>query len=256
MHTAHHPCRRRCVHQIAQMSAKGNRVAQVVMPVHQLPEQKTLLVTPHHFQHHRLNLAQLPLQPLRLPRSVCGIRRVPTGLPGRLSGSSRRPSPSSRSRNSRHSRAFNFPVGLFQSSNSHTVRASSIRLRPPQLSTNSWIKLSSDELNRLPLKFAPLVPISLLATTTVANAGTNVQQKVTPLRVHNQSKFRYPLTNLTTSDRWTVRSLRKWAILAVPKEPHPSQIHATFGNARRIPPASTNSWWHLHPWIPRSAWVE
>ena len=159
------------------------------------------------------------------PHSVCGIRvRVPTGLPGRLSGSSRRPSPSSRSRNSRHSRAFNFPVGLFQSSNSHTVRASSIRLRPPQLSTNSWIKLSSDELNRLPLKFAPLVPISLLATTTVANAGTNVQQKVTPLRVHNQSKFRYPLTNLTTSDRWTVRSLRKWAILAVPKEPHPINI--------------------------------
>ena len=47
------------------MSAKGNRVAQVVMPVHQLPEQKTLLVTPHHFQHHRLNLAQLPLQRLR-----------------------------------------------------------------------------------------------------------------------------------------------------------------------------------------------
>ena len=44
---------------------------------------------------------------------------------------------------------------------------------------------------------------------------------MTPLRVHNQSKFRYPLTNLTTSDRWTVRSLRKWAILAVPKEPHP-----------------------------------
>ena len=121
---------------------------------------------------------------------------------------------------------FNFPVGLFQSSNSHTVRASSIRLRPPQLSTNSWIKLSSDELNRLPLKFAPLVPISLLATTTVANAGTNVQQKVTPLRVHNQSKFRYPLTNLTTSDRWTVRSLRKWAILAVPKEPHPNALMA------------------------------
>ena len=29
---------------------------------------------------------------------------------------------------------------------------------------------------------------------------------------------------LTTSDRWTVRSLRKWAILAVPKEPHPNNI--------------------------------
>ena len=47
---------------------------------------------------------------------------------------------------------------------------------------------------------------------------------MTPLRVHNQSKFRYPLTNLTTSDRWTVRSLRKWAILAVPKEPHPNDL--------------------------------
>ena len=47
---------------------------------------------------------------------------------------------------------------------------------------------------------------------------------MTPLRVHNQSKFRYPLTNLTTSDRWTVRSLRKWAILAVPKEPHPIDL--------------------------------
>ena len=121
------------------------------------------------------------------------------------------------------------PPPFIHASRTQSPHTGSFRFPPRSLShstysTNSWIKLSSDELNRLPLKFAPLVPISLLATTTVANAGTNVQQKVTPLRVHNQSKFRYPLTNLTTSDRWTVRSLRKWAILAVPKEPHPNQF--------------------------------
>ena len=195
------------------------------------PGTKTLLVTPHHFQHHRLNLAQLPLQPLRRLATL-GLR-YSGSCPDRLTRAFVRKLQATFAfqplEKPRHSRAFNFPVGLFQSSNSHTVRASSIRLRPPQLSTNSWIKLSSDELNRLPLKFAPLVPISLLATTTVANAGTNVQQKVTPLRVHNQSKFRYPLTNLTTSDRWTVRSLRKWAILAVPKEPHPFDFQAESG---------------------------
>ena len=60
---------------------------------------------------------------------------------------------------------------------------------------------------------------------------------MTPLRVHNQSKFRYPLTNLTTSDRWTVRSLRKWAILAVPKEPHPNDYYSR---------ATVRYLWNLH----------
>ena len=213
------------------MSAKGNRVAQVVMPVHQLPEQKTLLVTPHHFQHHRLNLAQLPLQRLR--------RLATLGL--RYSGSC--PDRLTRAFVRKLQATFAFQpleklpaLPRFQLSGRplpiQQLAHRSRQFHPAQLSTNSWIKLSSDELNRLPLKFAPLVPISLLATTTVANAGTNVQQKVTPLRVHNQSKFRYPLTNLTTSDRWTVRSLRKWAILAVPKEPHPNYFEVMGLGAR------------------------
>ena len=218
------------------MSAKGNRVAQVVMPVHQLPEQKTLLVTPHQLPTPQAESRSAPPPTAQTARharfAVFGFVSRPAypgvcpEAPGDLRLPAARETPGTPA------------LSTFRSASSNPatrtpLRASSIRLRPPQLSTNSWIKLSSDELNRLPLKFAPLVPISLLATTTVANAGDECPAKSdTAFRVHNQSKFRYPLTNLTTSDRWTVRSLRKWAILAVPKDAITQLI---FGGGKEVP---------------------
>ena len=59
------------------------------------------------------------------------LGRFPPRPPPPLGGQHQPPWLSSFSRNSRHSRAFSDPVRRFHPSNSHTVAASSIRLRRP-----------------------------------------------------------------------------------------------------------------------------
>ena len=78
------------------------------------------------------------------PRAVTGTPvAFPGGRPSRLGGNTSPPWLSSFSRNSRHSRAFSDPVRRFHPSNSHTVAASSIRLRPPHVPTISRIRACS-----------------------------------------------------------------------------------------------------------------
>ena len=85
------------------------------------------------------------------PAAVRGTRVTEPGTrPRRLSGSASAPSASSRSRNSRHSRAFSRPFGRRHRNSSHTVRASSIRLKPGQSRTTSRISVISRALKVRP----------------------------------------------------------------------------------------------------------
>ena len=88
------------------------------------------------------------------PGSLAAVRGTRVTEPGtrprRLSGSASAPSASSRSRNSRHSRAFSRPFGRRHRNSSHTVRASSIRLKPGQSRTTSRISVISRALKVRP----------------------------------------------------------------------------------------------------------
>ena len=95
------------------------------------------------------------------PATVRGTRVTePTPRPRRLSGSTSAPSASSRSRNSRHSRAFSRPLGRRHRNSSHTVRASSIRLKPEQSRTTSRISVTSRSLNARPEKLVVATAIA------------------------------------------------------------------------------------------------
>ena len=87
-------------------------------------------------------------------------------------------SASSRSRNSRHSRAFSLPLGRRHRNSSHTVRASSIRLKPEQSRTISWISVISRPLKARPENLvvgAAIAAGGSLPYDTVPKRRANVQ---------------------------------------------------------------------------------
>ena len=130
----HRPGRLRRKHQIAQVGAERDRVPEIVVASHQLPEQQALGGLAHPLDLQRLDIAHAADERApRLSRRRRGTRVTdPVARPWRLSGSTSAPPASSRSRNSRHSRAFSLPFGRRHRKSSHTVRASSIRLKPAQ----------------------------------------------------------------------------------------------------------------------------
>ena len=162
------------------------------------------------------------------PAAVRGTRVAEPGArPRRLSGSTSAPSASSRSRNSRHSRAFNLPFGRRHRNSSHTVRASSIRLKPGQSRTTSRISVISRALKVRPVHLVVAVAIaggspwgSPFPTTPYQNAvgmfrggaggadrdtsargspvgpaakrgGGKAGRKLSPLKVHRQRRVRW-----------------------------------------------------------------
>ena len=112
------------------------------------------------------------------PAAVRGTRVTePRARPRRFSGSASVPSASSRSRNSRHSRAFSPPFGRRHRNSSHTVRASSIRLKPEHSRTTSRISVISRALNARPenVVVAAAIAGSFFAHDTVPKRSANVQ---------------------------------------------------------------------------------
>src|SRR3989339_669729 len=86
------------------------------------------------------------------PLSVLDILvLLPSGRRLLRSGRCIRPLDSKYSRNWRHSTVLSLPFALFSDSNSQTVLANSVRLRPRQLLTTSFISLISVLLNTRPL---------------------------------------------------------------------------------------------------------
>ena len=147
------PGRLRRKHQIAQVGAERDRVPEVVVASHQLPEQQALGGLAHPLDLQRLDIAHAADERgSRLSRRRPGNAGDRTDLarPRRLSGSTSAPPASSRSRNSRHSRAFSLPFGRRHRKSSHTVRASSIRLKPAQSRTISRISVTSRTLKARP----------------------------------------------------------------------------------------------------------
>ena len=146
----HRPLRPRRENQIAQLGDEGDRVPEVVVAPHQLPEQQALGGLAHQLEASGSMSRTLPTSGRPgSPAAVRGTRVTEPGArPRRLSGSTSVPSASSRSRNSRHSRAFSPPFGRRHRNSSHTVRASSIRLKPEQSCMTSRTRVPSRALSK------------------------------------------------------------------------------------------------------------